>query len=222
MTISRKVLLASLLLGLYLCGGALAQEQSVDLTDHKTQTTRGLPGYSSHSGGGASPNAVLIFKPEVELISAKFNGKGDLLLEVALINKSSVPLAVPISLDQAKVHKEGCGSRTEVNFSLRRKELAEQQGAESPLETVYGSNCDVNSFRTLSPGGRLVLRLSSRGPVIPMNWGHQVSPGHQVNAGDQVYIALQLYRIAESSFMINGQSTESVSNKVTVQGAQKP
>jgi hypothetical protein len=205
MTILYRLALTSSLLSVCSGASAWARLQTVDLTDHKSQTTLGLPAYTSHSGGGTNPNEVVPFNPTVELLSAKFIDKGDIQVEIALINKTNVTLAVPISLDQEKVHKKGCVGRTEVFFSLGRKKGIEQPEATSPLEISYGSNCDLDSYETLPPGGRLVLRLSAD------------RAGVRASPGDQVYVSLQLFRLADSTFTISGKSSVFTSNNAVVQ-----
>jgi hypothetical protein len=205
MIVLYRAALASFLLGFH-SSNAKSPQQILDLTDRKSETSIGIPAFTSHSGG-KNPDEVVNIDVTINLLSAKLNENGDLQVEVSLINKSGLPLAVPLSLDQKKVHKEGCHDRIEMVFLVEDPEKSQPQSFVSVLETLYGSGCDADSYKTLSSGGSLVLRLSVSRVVV------------RVDAGKQISVSVRLFRFAESGFRISASSSVSTSNSAIVQGS---
>lgn len=190
------------------CAIALCSEEAhlLDLTDHSSQTALGLPGYSSGGGGRLGLDGRNLPVPIVTLQTATINEAGDLTGEIVFSNVDVSPFRLPNSFDQAKVFAAGCMGRVEMVFVVVVLDKDDREQFRYPLDTTYGSNCDLRSITEIRPSRKLAVRLKQHNVAV------------RVKAGDRIEVTLQVFQLSNASYVIDSKSTVLVSNAKTVKG----
>ncbi len=178
----------------------------VDRTDRHSQTYLGPPGMSGKGSteGDLSPKLNLPIR--IDATQAEISADENLILSLRITNTGTVPLKIPLSFDQAKVHAAGASNRMELGIFIG---IASNSDPSPPLERkavagLSSSDAFPDSYENLAPNASFILRISAPSKAL------------DVHAGDEIYLFARTTKLFDSKYFI-----EAFSDMVTSKNSIK-